>query len=140
MIINNYNSKSSIILWGYPFYIYMCLRVFCVPTVHNVSVHICVGISNLFFVLHSFYVNFLTVLPLFYVNYLTISVCAVLCRSVQCYISAYNGVFNTKLSNIFNNLIVSLKIYNTILLSIIYFLQRYIILSDFFPSCSLALC
>ena len=43
------NSIFSIILWGYPFYIYMCMCVLRVPHRHNVSVYICVGISNLFF-------------------------------------------------------------------------------------------
>ena len=43
------NFIFSIILWGYPFYIYMCMCVLRVPHRHNVSVHICVGISNLFF-------------------------------------------------------------------------------------------
>ena len=84
------NSIFSIILWGYPIYIYMCMCVLRVPYGHNASVHICVCVSNLFFVLHLFYVNFLTVLLLFYVNYLTIRLCMTCVGLRECYASACN--------------------------------------------------
>ena len=83
------NSIFSIILWGYPFYIYMCMCVLRVPHGHNASVYICVCVSNLFFVLHLFYVNFLTVLLLFYVKTLTIRLCVTcvgLCSATQVHV------------------------------------------------------
>ena len=46
------NSIFSIILWGYPFYIYMCMCVLRVPYRYNVSVYTCVYVSNLFFLFY----------------------------------------------------------------------------------------